>query len=356
MDFGVCVTTKIDDVGYIAFAENLGFTHAWVADTQMIWSDCYAVLALAAQQTRRIQLGTGVSVAGTRAAPVIAHSIATINRLAPGRTFLGLGTGNSAMRLMGHRPLRLGEFTHELEVIRALLHGEEIVYSWRGEEHVVRFDMAELGFIDIEQRIPIYVSGFGPKTQRVAGRLGDGLVLSIPPDASHLDRALGNVARGAEEAGRPKPGPDYLTCSLTMAAILRPGEDLRSERIRREVGPFAMSSLHYVYDRVRQLGGKPPARLGGVWEKYCSLVETVPESHRHMRIHAGHCTYVLPEEEELVTPELIRETCLAGTPEEVAAQIRELESRGLQQLMFLPSLETQYSYLQQFADEVMPIV
>ena len=69
MDFGVCVTTKIDDVGYIAFAENLGFTHAWVADTQMIWSDCYAVLALAAQQTRHIQLGTGVSVAGTRDSP-----------------------------------------------------------------------------------------------------------------------------------------------------------------------------------------------------------------------------------------------------------------------------------------------
>ena len=356
MDFGVCVTTKIDDVGYIAFAENLGFTHAWVADTQMIWSDCYAVLALAAQQTRHIQLGTGVSVAGTRAAPVIAHSIATINRLAPGRTFLGIGTGNSAMRLMGHRPLRLGEFRHEVEVIRALLHGEEIAYRWRGEEHLVQFQMPERGFIDVESQIPIYVSGFGPKTQALAGELGDGLVLSIPPDASQMDRALGNVARGAERAGRPRPGKDYLTCSLTMAAILRPGEDLHSERIRREVGPFALSSLHYVYDRVRQLGGRPPGRLAGVWEKYCAMVEAVPESHRHMRIHAGHCTYVLPEEEELVTPELIEETCLAGAPDEVAAKIRTLEASGLQQLMLLPAIDTQYSYLQQFADEVIPRV
>ena len=60
MDFGICVASKIDDVGYIARAENLGYSHAWVADSQMIWSDCYAVLALAAQQTRKIKIGTGV--------------------------------------------------------------------------------------------------------------------------------------------------------------------------------------------------------------------------------------------------------------------------------------------------------
>ena len=101
MDFGICVAAKIDDVGYITHAENLGYSHAWVADSQMIWSDCYAVLALAAQQTRTINIGTGVSVAGTRIAPVTAHSIATINRLAPSRTFLGIGTGNTAMRIMG---------------------------------------------------------------------------------------------------------------------------------------------------------------------------------------------------------------------------------------------------------------
>ena len=128
MDFGVCVAAKIDDVGYITHAENLGYTHAWVADSQMIWSDCYAVLALAAQQTRRMKLGTGVAVAGTRLAPVTAHSIATINRLAPGRTFLGIGTGNTAMRLMGHKPMPLHQFRAYLRVLRALLRGEEVDY------------------------------------------------------------------------------------------------------------------------------------------------------------------------------------------------------------------------------------
>ncbi len=119
MDFGICVASKIDDIGYIERAEALGYSHAWLADSQMIWSDCYAVMALAAARTTRIKLGTGVAITGTRIAPVTAHSIATINRIAPGRTFLGIGAGNTAMRLMGHRPVGVAEFGEYLRVVRA---------------------------------------------------------------------------------------------------------------------------------------------------------------------------------------------------------------------------------------------
>ena len=91
MQFGVCVATKIDDWQLIQYAEERGYDRAWVPDSQMIWSDCYATLALAAQHTSRIQIGTGVAIPGTRIAPVTAHSIASINRLAPGRVFLGIG-------------------------------------------------------------------------------------------------------------------------------------------------------------------------------------------------------------------------------------------------------------------------
>ena len=59
MDFGVCAITKIDDIGLATEAENLGYSHLWVPDSQMIWSDCYAYMALAARETRTIRLGTG---------------------------------------------------------------------------------------------------------------------------------------------------------------------------------------------------------------------------------------------------------------------------------------------------------
>ena len=93
MDIGVCVASHVGDIDYVVRAEELGYSHAWLADSQMLWSDCYAALALVADRTSTINIGTGVSVSGTRPAPVTAASIATINALAPGRTFLGLGTG-----------------------------------------------------------------------------------------------------------------------------------------------------------------------------------------------------------------------------------------------------------------------
>src|SRR5712691_5593406 len=205
MDFGICVASKIDEVEYITRAENLGYSHAWVADSQMIWSDCYAVLALAAQQTRKIKLGTGVSITGTRLAPVTANSIATINRLAPGRTFLGIGTGNTAMRLMGHKPMRLREFGDYLRVLRGLLRGEEVDFTWQGQTLPVQFLMQEHKFIDVENPIPIYVSCLEQRARRrgagrTAGRgflhllahhrgdLGTGGIVGVGASAARMRR------------------------------------------------------------------------------------------------------------------------------------------------------------------------
>ena len=97
--------------GFFNHAESLGYDSVWVTDSQMIFSDCYAVLALAARQTRRIRLGPGTAICGTRIPPVHVAAMATLNRLAPGRVHLGIGTGNTAMRTMGQRrriPARAG--------------------------------------------------------------------------------------------------------------------------------------------------------------------------------------------------------------------------------------------------------
>ena len=57
MQFGICVMANIDEIGFFNHAETLGYDAIWVADSQMLFSDCYAVLTLAAQQTSRIRLG-----------------------------------------------------------------------------------------------------------------------------------------------------------------------------------------------------------------------------------------------------------------------------------------------------------
>ena len=200
MDFGVS-SAKIDEIGYITHAENLGYAFCWVADTQMIRSNPWAVLALAAQQTRRIRLGTGLAIGGLRLAPVTANGIATINRLAPGRTFLGIGTGNTAMRMIGQKPMRVQAFAEYIRVVRGLLRGEEVDYTLNGVTHPIRFQMRQYHYIDVDHDIPIYVGGFGPRAQALAGELGDGLITGLPRGGS-IPQALANVRQGAERAGR----------------------------------------------------------------------------------------------------------------------------------------------------------
>ncbi|MEC8369990.1 MAG: LLM class flavin-dependent oxidoreductase, partial [Pseudomonadota bacterium] len=157
MQYGGVVATKIDDWAIFKELEDLGYDSAWAPDSQMIWSDCYATLALAAANTSRIRLGTGVAIAGTRLAPVTAHSIASINKLAPGRTFLGIGTGHTAMRIMGQKPVGPTAFREYLRVVRGLLDGQEVDYTLNGKTWPIRFQDRELECVNLDDRVPIYV-------------------------------------------------------------------------------------------------------------------------------------------------------------------------------------------------------
>ena len=109
MDFGVLCPASIDTHKNVAFAEANGFTHAWIADSQMVWADPFQCLALCAINTRTIKLGTNVTNPISRLAPVTACNFATLNALAPGRVIMGIGTGNTARRTLGMPAAKLSE-------------------------------------------------------------------------------------------------------------------------------------------------------------------------------------------------------------------------------------------------------
>src|SRR5208282_1896402 len=98
MEYGFVFFGAIKAYDEVALAEKRGFTHAWLYDSQMLSSDVYVAMGLCAIKTKKIFLGTGVTNPCSRIAPMTACSIATINQLAPGRTILGIGTGNTARR------------------------------------------------------------------------------------------------------------------------------------------------------------------------------------------------------------------------------------------------------------------
>ena len=92
MDFGIALPTAADSWKVTQRAEELGFTHAWFYDTQMLSADCFVAMGAAAMHTKKIRLGTGVLVPSNRIAPVTANALATLNQLAPDRIDFGVGT------------------------------------------------------------------------------------------------------------------------------------------------------------------------------------------------------------------------------------------------------------------------
>lgn len=339
MKFGICLASRPEDVDYVVEAERLGFSHVWAADSQMIWSDVYAIMALIAARTSTIRIGTGVAVPSTRTAPVTAAAHATINQLAPGRVFCAVGTGNTAMRIMGHPPMRVGEFDQYLYDLRGFLDGREVEYEFRGTSTSVRHVMPEDGFVRFSPRIPMYVSAFGPKALAVAVRHGDGLITSLPNTPDAVQSLWGRLRRTAREQMLGINRTKFPIANLTTMVVLRDGETLNSERVKRQAGAFAIASLHYTYEQMVQFGRRPPTDLSEMWDDYVRQVELTPPERRHQRIHLGHNCWVIPEEEQFVTPELIDRTCMVGTPEQLRTRVDQLYAAGLDQLVILPPIE-----------------
>ena len=353
MDIGVCVPSHVGDIGYVVRAEELGYSHAWLADSQMIWSDCYAALALAADRTSRIKLGTGVAITGTRPASVNAAGIATINAIAPGRTFFGVGAGNTAMRIMGLPPQRIAQFENYLDELGPLLKGEESLMRAGDKQIPIRHVMPDKGFVNFEDKIPLYVSGFGPRSLALAGRYGDGAVLAMPKSPAIMENIWAML-----EADAPSDfsREQFYTTALVAMIVREPDEPLDSPRIKHECGAMVMASFHYAYDQWRNFGHQPPNSLASMWGDYTALLDRFPEDRRHQRIHMGHNCWVLPEEEQFVTAESIQATCMVGTQDELIDQLRSLGEAGLDQVMNLPSFDPRFEVLESVAEKIIPYV
>src|SRR5256884_9108017 len=117
MDFGIALAPGVDAWKVVRRAEQLGFTHAWFYDTQMLCADVFVAMALAAAHTAKIVLGTGVLVPSNRIAPVAANAFASLNGPAPGRSVFGVSTRFPPRHTMGLRPMRLAEQRGVLPVV-----------------------------------------------------------------------------------------------------------------------------------------------------------------------------------------------------------------------------------------------
>lgn len=351
MDFGVLILPHIlDSWRDVEVAEANGFTHAWFADSHMIYSDVFVSMALAAERTRRIKLATGVVIAKNRIAPVIAHSIATINRLAPGRVILGLGTGHTARRVMGMPAASLQELRDTVEVCRALLDGKETEYREGSRRRLIKFLHYDEGYINVDDYIPIHLAASHPRALAMTGELADGLITFSVNDPGTLESYWGYVREGAARAGRSLQ--HFPVSSFVAAAVLRPGETGDTPRVQELVGYWSLMTLHYLYEVFRDAKDVPPA-LQNVFPAYQAEINKLPPERRHQVMHEGHALYFKRDEERFLTREGIAATNLVGTPDELVERIKKLEAAGLTQIVLAFPLGRGRQSIEEFARKVM---
>ncbi|MBI4694690.1 MAG: LLM class flavin-dependent oxidoreductase [Gammaproteobacteria bacterium] len=359
MKFSCHVQTRISDYRIAKDLEDWGYDAVWFPDTQMMWSDCYATMALAAQATSKIHIGTGVAITGTRIAPTTAASISSINVLAPGRTFLGIGTGHTAMRVMGQDPMPVKEFREYLRVVRAMLKGHEVDYSYRDRTTAIKWQNHGGGFRNTFDEIPIYVAANGPLALRAAGAYGDGLVSIFNEQPEIMKANLELIRAGAEKVGRTVDD-SFHTVSLCHAVVLRPGEKLTDERVVEVAGSWVVTALHFVYEiwRYTKDDNVIPPFMRNIWDQYLERVKHIPlpAEKAHQLLHEGHCSYYPAVERPLLTPEMIQGTCIVGGPAEVAEQIRAAGRAGLKEVSLLPPLVHLRDVAREFMKKVVPLL
>lgn len=332
MDYGILLPTSMDMWREAQAAEEAGFSHAWFPDSQLIWSDCYAAMALAADKTSRIRLGTLVSIPSNRIAPVTATAVASINTLAPGRVVLSLGTGYTGRNTMGLPSFPVAAFREYAAQVRGLLNREDVLFREGERERWIRLIHGDHpDFMNLDDPIPIFLAANGPKAMGVVGELGDGWVTAgaSPRVAEGFDA----IRAGAEAAGRPYEKP--YTVVLEGACVLREGESLMSERVVDRVGAIAAVRLHTMWEaKFGRWGANLPvgdADLAARYHRYISDYAAArgrPGDRLYLDVHEGHYTYLKEGEAAFLEEERIGAT-ITGSGPRIIEKLEQLESWGV---------------------------
>jgi 5,10-methylenetetrahydromethanopterin reductase len=340
MDFGIAFPSYVEAWRDGELAEASGFTHAWFYDTQLLCSDVYVTMALAAEHTRTLKLGTLVAIPSNRIAPVTASAVATLNALAPGRVILGIGTGFTGRNTMGMPPLPVARMVEYVRQVRGLLAGEVVRYRDGQYERWIRLwsrDRA-VGCINLDDPSPIHVAANAPKALAAVGEVGDGWI-TVAQDAAGVRAGMAAVYTSAAATGRHFAGANGkpYTTMLTTGCVLRPGEDCSSERVIRRVGPVVVVAVHAIWEQARGghgfgLADPTLAEAFGRYIDGYAADHGSPADRRYLDVHEGHMMYLKPGEEAFVAPALVPLLSLTGSAEEVRERCRALAAAGVDNL------------------------
>jgi alkanesulfonate monooxygenase SsuD/methylene tetrahydromethanopterin reductase-like flavin-dependent oxidoreductase (luciferase family) len=184
-------------VGYARLADEAGFDSVWLNEDPDGW-DAFAVLGALSRETSSIRLGTGVTNFYNRSPNLVAASVATLDRLSNGRSFLGVGRSQpevyqKVFQLDTSEPLALME-----QSITLLREWWAPGYAAVGPGLGGRWQRS----FGPESQPPIYVAAVGPRALELAGRCADGVLFNELATPHFVEWAVKVAIDAATRANR----------------------------------------------------------------------------------------------------------------------------------------------------------
>jgi probable F420-dependent oxidoreductase len=335
VNFGVVLQTNPPAARVIELArraETYGFSHAWTFDSHLLWEEPFVIYSRILDVTHKLIVGPMVTNPATRDWTVIASLFATLNEMYGNRTICGIGRGDSAVRVINGRPVKLAEMRESIEVIRALGNGQAAEYKGS----TVRFPW------NPDSRLPIWVAAYGPNMLKLTGEVADGYILQLA-DPAIVAWSIAAVRSAAVAAGRD---PDAITMCVAAPAYVTDG---------------SAEGRAHALDQCRWFGGMVGNHVADLVSRYGAEGAAVPRSltdyiagrqgydyNEHGRPGSTHT--------EFVPDEIIERFCLIGPPEAHVARLEELRSLGVGHFGLYLQHDAQDPTLAAYGERVIPAV
>jgi probable F420-dependent oxidoreductase len=284
-------------------AEDFGFAGLWTSETK---HDAFLPLAIAANETHEIELGTSVAIAFSRSPMETAQTAWDLQNLSDGRFVLGLGTQVKAhvtrrfSMPWGKPAARLREYIMALREIWDSFQNEGPL-QFEGEfyRHTLMTPFFNPGPIDHPQ-IPVYIAGVNTRLARLAGEICDGFHIHPFHSPEYVRRtAIPAITAGAEGVGRDPEQVALATSAFVISAENEEEAAEQRESVRAQISFYASTPT---YRTVLEAHG---------WEEVGEKLGTMAREKKWREMPA------------LITDEMLAAFAIEAVPDDIGSALEE---------------------------------
>jgi len=335
MDIGVvlqCTPPAARVVDLAKRAETYGFSYVWTFDSHILWEEPYVIYSKILDETRNVIVGPMVTNPATRDVTVTASVFATLNEMYGNRTVIGIGRGDSAVRVTNGKPVTVAELRSAVVDLKGLVNGESIEY--KGNH--IRLPWAG------RSRSGVWVAAYGPKVLALAGEVGDGFILQLA-DSSIAEWTIKAVKDAAVTAGR---NPDDVYVCVAAPAYVTDGSPEAHAHARDQLRWFGGMVGNHVADIVARYGENG----GAVPQALTDYIKNRQGYDYNEHGQAGN-THT-----DFVPDEIVDRFCIIGSVEEHIRRLEELKALGVNQFAVYLQHDDKDHTLAEYGEKIIPAV